>query len=91
MTPPKPRARAAAPPPAEPVEFPPEVIREDGRNRVDRTTGQVTTGAALVTVGEWLAQQLGWDGSVPTVVAGAIVVLIARAASRWSNRERLAA
>jgi hypothetical protein len=72
----------------EPV-FTNEQIREDGRNRVARTAGQGGVAAAVVTVGEWAAGLAGWDGALPTAVAGAFVVLLTAAASWWMNLKRI--
>lgn len=69
--------------------FTPEVIREDGQNRIARTTAQGGAGAAVVIVGEWLAHEIGWDGELPTAVASAIVVLLGTIAAWWTNRGRL--
>ena len=72
----------------EPV-FTTEQIAEDGRNRVARTTGQVTVPAALVVIGEWLAQEVGWDGNLETAVSGAMVVVLTSLAAYLVNRKKI--
>lgn len=71
--------------------FTSEQIREDGRNRVAKTGGQVGGSAALVVVGQWVAQQLGWHGELPVDVAGALVTLLSIVASWFTNLPKLRA
>lgn len=67
----------------------PEVAKADGQGRVASTGVQAGGAAALVTVGEWLAQQFGWDGSLPTAVAASTILLLTIAASWFKNRAKL--
>lgn len=69
--------------------FTPEQVREDGQNRVAKTAGQVGVAAAIVTVGEWLAHQVGWGGELPIVVATSMTTILTAAAAWWTNRGRL--
>lgn len=71
------------------VELTPAAIKADGENRVARTAGQSGVATAVVTVGEWVAQQIGWDGSLPTTVAGAFIIILTAAAAMWTNRAKL--
>lgn len=67
-----------------------DVLKADGQQRVSSTVAQGGIGGSLVIVGEWLAQQAGWDGTLPTAVSAAIIVLLAGAASAFKNRAKLA-
>lgn len=78
------------PPTPDPV-FTPAQVREDGQNRVARTTGQVSIAGALVLVGQWVAQQAGWDGEIPLDVATALTVVLSAAGSWLTNKSRLRA
>lgn len=69
--------------------FTPEVIREDGQARIAKTAGQAGGATALVIVGQWFAQELGWNGELPTEVFGAIVTLLTIIAAWLTNRSRL--
>lgn len=67
-----------------------DVLRADGQNRVSSTAAQGGAAGAVVVVGEWIAQEaFGWDGSLPTAVSAAMIVLLASAASTWKNRAKL--
>lgn len=71
------------------IKLTPEVVKADAQSRVYSTGAQVGGAAALVTVGEWLAQEVGWDGSLPTAVSAALVVLLGIVASWLKNRAKL--
>ncbi len=73
------------------VDITPEIIKQDGQRRIVNTTAQGGVAGAIVVVGEWVATEAGWDGSLPTAVAAALVVLITAAGSVLSNRSRLRA
>lgn len=69
--------------------FTPEQIKADGQNRVAKTAGQAGGATAVVIVGQWLAQQLGWHGELPTEVFGALVTLLTIVAAWVTNLGRL--
>jgi hypothetical protein len=69
--------------------FTPEQVAEDGRNRVSRTAGQGGVAAAIVTIGEWVTQQAGWHGSLPTAISAAMIVVLTAASSYLANRRRI--
>lgn len=71
------------------LEITPEVVREDGVNRIARSSGQFSAAGATVVVGVWLASALGWDGEVPPDVRTALEVLLAIGVAWWTNRHRL--
>jgi hypothetical protein len=77
--------------PARTLEVTPEVVKEDGVNRVVRTGAQVTVAASILTVGEWIVQQAGWDGNIPTRVRDAMVVVLALVVAYVMNRAKVKA
>lgn len=69
--------------------FTSEQIADDARNRVARTAGQVSIPAALVVIGEWVAQQAGWSSQLPADVAAAVVAVLTGVAAYVTNRSRI--
>lgn len=67
----------------------PDLIKEDGQNRIARTGQQVGLAGSVVVVGEWVAQQAGWGGTLPTYVSAAMVAILTGIGSWWMNRKRL--
>lgn len=68
--------------------FTPAQIKEDGGNRVARTSAQVFA-SQIVTVGDWIAHQAGWHGQLPTPVAVSIAGILVVAASVIMNLGRI--
>lgn len=74
---------------AEPV-FTREQIKEDGRNRVAKTGGQVGGATAAVIVVQAACKARGWmHGELDTVVFGAYVTLVTIVAGALSNLSKL--
>lgn len=72
--------------------FTAEQIRQDGQGRVSSTAAQGGAAGAVVVVGEWVTQTVfGWDGSLPTAVSAAMIVLLASAAAIFKHRAKLRA
>lgn len=72
----------------------PELIREDGANRIKGTGAQNGVALAVVTVGTYAAWKLGLLETMedlPIVVHDAIVLLLTVSASYITNRPRLKA
>lgn len=70
-------------------EVTPAIVKEDGQNRIAKTTGQAGVAGAVVIVASWLAQQVGWDGELPLEVSTSITFLLTSAAAWLTNRRRL--
>lgn len=71
------------------VELTPEVIKQDGQNRVAKTAGQVGGASSVVVVGLWVAHQIGWHGDMPPEVVAATIALLTGAAGYLTNLSKL--
>lgn len=69
--------------------FTPEQVKDDARNRIAKTGGQVGGATALVGAAQWIAQQAGWHGSLDGVTFGYFVTLVTIVASVVTNRTKL--
>lgn len=67
----------------------PEVLAEDGKNRVTRTGFQAGTASALIVVGRWVAQQFGWSGNLDPEVVLALSGLLTTLGAWITNRKRI--
>lgn len=74
--------------PPKPV-FTPEMVKADAQTRIAKTAGQAGGATALVVVGQWVAQQIGWSGELPVEVFGALVTLFTIAGAWVTNLGRL--
>ncbi len=71
------------------IQVTPDLIRQDGQNRVASTAGQAGTAGFVVVVGLWVAHQAGWNGDMPAEVVVAVTGLLTSLASVFKNRARL--
>jgi hypothetical protein len=69
--------------------FTPEVMRQDGQNRIARTGVQSGVAGALIVVGLWVAHQAGWRGDMPPEVVAASGFLLTTLGAWFTNRSRL--
>lgn len=71
-------------------QFTPEMISEDGRNRVSRTASQaIGGGSGTVLLLNYLFERYLKAHQPPVEVLIVLVGLVATAWSRWSNRKRI--
>jgi len=71
------------------LEITPEMVRQDGQNRVARTGVQSGAAGAIVIVGLWIAHQAGWNGDMPAEVVASTTFLLTTAGSWLTNRARI--
>lgn len=71
------------------LEITSEVVKEDGKNRVAKTTGQAGVAGAAIVVGLWFAHQAGWHGDMPPDVVISMQILLTSGAAFLTNLSKL--